>query len=107
MLDFFYFLNAPRQPAIKSNSNTYVVATQIKGGIQGFREPRPAIVFVTSAGVERNAKIGNDETARKADIPIVQLNPGELDAPIFNALLAVHTIFKVVLTLALTACLHS
>ncbi|EIE22978.1 CIA30-domain-containing protein [Coccomyxa subellipsoidea C-169] len=49
---------------------------KIKGGIQGFREPRPAIVFVTSAGVERNAKIGDDETARKADIPIVQLNPG-------------------------------
>ena len=69
--------------------------------------PRPAIVFVTSAGVERNAKIGDDETARKADIPIVQLNPGELHARILNMLLAVHTIFNVDLTLALTACLHS
>jgi uncharacterized protein YbjT (DUF2867 family) len=46
------------------------------GGIQAFREPRPAVVFVTSAGVERNAVIGDDEAARKKDIPIVQLNPG-------------------------------
>lgn len=49
---------------------------QIKSGIQGFKEPKPAVVFVTSAGVERNAKIGDDEVARKEDIPIVQLNPG-------------------------------
>jgi len=26
--------------------------------------------------VERNARIGDDAAARKADIPIVQLNPG-------------------------------
>ena len=32
--------------------------------------------MVSSAGVERNAKIGDDEERRKADIPIVQLNPG-------------------------------
>ncbi len=49
---------------------------QIKRGIQGFKKPKPAIVFVTSAGVERNARIGDDEVARKKDIPIVQLNPG-------------------------------
>ncbi len=29
-----------------------------------------------SGGVERNARIGDDAAARKADIPIVQLNPG-------------------------------
>ena len=42
-------------------------------GVRGFSEPRPALVFVTSAGVERNALIGDDEAARKADIPIVQV----------------------------------
>ena len=45
-------------------------------GIQAYTEPRPALVFITSAGVERNAIIGDDEVARKKDIPIVQLNPG-------------------------------
>lgn len=49
---------------------------QIYGGIQAFKEARPSVVFVTSAGVERNAIIGDDEAARKKDIPIVQLNPG-------------------------------
>ena len=58
---------------------------QVRGGIQGFVEPRPALVFVTSAGVERNAVIGDDEAARKADIPIVQLNPGATLTP-FHAL---------------------
>lgn len=32
--------------------------------------------MVSTAAVERNAIIGDDEVARKADIPIVQLNPG-------------------------------
>ena len=32
--------------------------------------------MVSSAGVERNALIGDDSEARKRDIPIVQLNPG-------------------------------
>ena len=32
--------------------------------------------MVSSAGVERNARVGDDEAARKKDIPIVQLNPG-------------------------------
>lgn len=31
---------------------------------------------MSSAGVERNARIGDDAEARAADIPIVQLNPG-------------------------------
>ena len=49
---------------------------QVFKGIQAYTEPRPALVFITSAGVERNANIGDDEAARKKDIPIVQLNPG-------------------------------
>ena len=49
---------------------------QIKGGISAFIAPRPRIVLISSAGTERNARIGNDEAARKKDIPIVQLNPG-------------------------------
>ncbi|PSC71557.1 nadh:ubiquinone oxidoreductase complex i intermediate-associated 30 [Micractinium conductrix] len=48
----------------------------IDGGIQAYTEPRPQLLMVSSAGVERNAKIGDDEEARKKDIPIVQLNPG-------------------------------
>lgn len=49
---------------------------QIAGGISAFKSPRPAVVAVSSAGVERNAIIGDDAVARKKDIPIVQLNPG-------------------------------
>lgn len=49
---------------------------QIEGGIQGFKEPRPAVILVSSAATERNALIGDDAAARKRDIPIVQLNPG-------------------------------
>jgi len=44
--------------------------------ITPFAEPRPALVMLSSAGVERNARIGDDAEARKRDIPIVQLNPG-------------------------------
>ncbi|PRW55975.1 nadh:ubiquinone oxidoreductase complex i intermediate-associated 30 [Chlorella sorokiniana] len=49
---------------------------RIEGGIRAYRDPRPQLIMVSSAGVERNAKIGLDEEARKKDIPIVQLNPG-------------------------------
>lgn len=49
---------------------------RLEGGIGAFRAPRPQLVLVSSAGVERNARIGDDEEARKRDIPIVQLNPG-------------------------------
>ena len=49
---------------------------QFEGGIRGFIAPKPQIVLISSAGVERNAKIGDDVEARKKDIPIVQLNPG-------------------------------
>ena len=46
------------------------------GGISAFTTPRPALVLISSAGTERNARIGDDAEARKRDIPIVQLNPG-------------------------------
>ena len=49
---------------------------QISGGFFGFSTPRPSLVLVSSAATERNALIGDDAEARKADIPIVQLNPG-------------------------------
>ena len=45
-------------------------------GIKAFKNPKPQIVLISSAGVERNALVGNDEEKRKAEIPIVQLNPG-------------------------------
>uniref|UniRef100_A0A383VGD9 NAD(P)-binding domain-containing protein n=1 Tax=Tetradesmus obliquus TaxID=3088 RepID=A0A383VGD9_TETOB len=45
-------------------------------GISAYKAPRPAVVAISSAGVERNAIIGDDAAARKADIPIIQLNPG-------------------------------
>ena len=46
------------------------------GGFCGWKAPRTEVLLVSSAAVERNARIGNDAEARKADIPIVQLNPG-------------------------------
>ena len=49
---------------------------QFKDGIGAYVAPRPQILLVSSAAVERNAKIGDDEEGRKKDIPIVQLNPG-------------------------------
>ena len=45
-------------------------------GISAYRDPRPALLMVSSAAVERNAVIGDDAAKRKQDIPIVQLNPG-------------------------------
>ena len=50
----------------------------IESGIKAYTEDKPQIVLISSAGVERNAKIGDDEAARKADIPIIQLNPGAI-----------------------------
>ena len=44
--------------------------------IGGYQAARPQLLMISSAGVERNARIGDDAVARKADIPIVQLNPG-------------------------------
>ncbi len=40
------------------------------------QEPRSKFVLISSAAVERNARIGNDAGAREKDIPIVKLNPG-------------------------------
>lgn len=51
-------------------------ALEIAGGIGAFTAPRPQLLVVGSAGVERNAIIGDDAEARKKDIPIIQLNPG-------------------------------
>ncbi len=39
------------------------------------RAPRPQLIQLSSAGVERNAIIGDDVERRKKDIPIIQLNP--------------------------------
>ncbi len=47
----------------------------IDGGIRGFKAPRAQVVQISSAGVERNAIIGDDAERRKKDVPIVQLNP--------------------------------
>ena len=44
--------------------------------VSAFALPRPQLVMLSSAGVERNARIGDDPVKRKMDIPIVQLNPG-------------------------------
>lgn len=49
---------------------------RIDGGVSAYRAPRPQLVVVSSAGVERNALIGDDAEARKKEIPIIQLNPG-------------------------------
>ena len=49
---------------------------QVSGGFYGFTAPKPSLLLVSSAATERNALIGEDSEARKADIPIVQLNPG-------------------------------
>ena len=49
---------------------------EFSGGIKAFKNPKPQVVLISSAGVERNALVGNDEEKRKAEIPIVQLNPG-------------------------------
>lgn len=50
------------------------------GGVKLYKESdalrRPACVLLTSAAVERNARIGDDAVLRAADIPIVRLNPG-------------------------------
>ncbi|MEW5303776.1 MAG: hypothetical protein WDW36_006435 [Sanguina aurantia] len=49
---------------------------QVEGGLGVFSTPRPQILQISSAGVERNAIIGDDLELRKLDIPIIQLNPG-------------------------------
>ena len=49
-------------------------------GVKLFKESpalrRPACVLLTSAAIERNARIGDDAAKRAADVPIVRLNPG-------------------------------
>ena len=52
----------------------------MSGGWSVFTAPKPALILVSSAATERNALFADsdkrDDEARKADIPIVQLNPG-------------------------------
>ena len=62
------------------------------GGINAYTAPRSQIVLISSAGVERNAKIGDDVEARKKDIPIVQLNPGGTLNHKYSAEIAVRSI---------------
>eukprot|EP00889_Picochlorum_renovo_P000282 jgi/Picre1/27312/NNA_000281.t1 len=49
---------------------------EFDGGIKAVKKVKPQILLISSAGVERNALVGNDEEKRKQEIPIVQLNPG-------------------------------
>ena len=49
---------------------------EVRGGVRAFTAPAPAILLLSSAGTERNARIGDDAAARAADVPIVRLNPG-------------------------------
>jgi len=44
--------------------------------VSAYAAPRPQLLLISSAGVERNARIGDDAAKRALDIPIVQLNPG-------------------------------
>ena len=65
----------------------------MSGGFSAYITPKPSLVLVSSAATERNALISDDAEARKADIPIVQLNPGALGAQIlmhFVCAQAVH-----------------
>ena len=62
------------------------------GGINAYTAPRSQIVLISSAGVERNAKIGDDVEVRKKDIPIVQLNPGGTLNHKYSAEIAVRSI---------------
>jgi len=47
---------------------------ELSGGIHAYIAPKPQFVLVSSAGVERNAIVTEEE--RKNEMPIVQLNPG-------------------------------
>lgn len=49
---------------------------EIKGGIAAYKAPVPRVVAIGSAGVERNAIVGDDAKRRAKEIPIVVLNPG-------------------------------
>jgi len=49
---------------------------EVQGGIRAYSRPRPQVVMLSSAGVERNARHGDDDERRALDVPIVQLNPG-------------------------------
>lgn len=64
---------------------------EFQGGIRAFKVPKPQIVLISSAGVERNALVGDDAAKRKAEIPIVQLNPGGILNHKYDGELAVRS----------------
>ncbi|KAG2445282.1 hypothetical protein HYH02_008749 [Chlamydomonas schloesseri] len=70
VLSRFEFNKAPN-PDYKPGPFALLLA----GGISTYTDVRPQVVMISSAGVERNAIIGDDEVKRMQDIPIVQLNP--------------------------------
>jgi uncharacterized protein YbjT (DUF2867 family) len=71
VLSRFEFNGAPN-PACRPGP----FKVEIDCGVRGFAAQRPAVVMLTSAAVERNARIGDGVEARAADVPIVRLNPG-------------------------------
>lgn len=44
--------------------------------VNAFKDARPLLVHMSSAGVERNARIETAEDRKRCSMPIVQLNPG-------------------------------
>ncbi|KAG2439443.1 hypothetical protein HXX76_004799 [Chlamydomonas incerta] len=70
VLSRFEFNKAPN-PDYKPGPFALLLAD----GISAYTDVRPQVVMISSAGVERNAIIGDDEVKRMQDIPIVQLNP--------------------------------
>lgn len=67
-----FSFNGFPNPAFKSGE----FSIEFDGGIKAVKKVKPQILLISSAGVERNALVGNDEEKRKQEIPIVQLNPG-------------------------------
>ena len=59
MLSRFEFNKAPN-PRFQAGK----FELQIAGGVQAFKAPRPQLVLLSSAGVERNALVGDDAGAR-------------------------------------------
>eukprot|EP00899_Mesostigma_viride_P022438 jgi/Mesvir1/3379/Mv05084-RA.2 len=71
VLSRFEFNRLPN-PSYKPGRFNLEIAAE---GFSAYKSPRPQVVLMSTAGVERNALI-TEEEQRKADIPIVQLNPG-------------------------------
>jgi uncharacterized protein YbjT (DUF2867 family) len=82
-----FSFNGFPNPAYKSGK----FCIEFQGGIKACKVPKPQIVLISSAGVERNALVGDDEVKRKAEIPIVQLNPGGILNHKYDGELAVRS----------------